>query len=80
MLNVIGICDLEKSKNNLSYLLDDLCIDKLTLFEEIDSDELDSFKIILFVLDSSNIGNKFFLDKINSIVTERKNTKVFILQ
>lgn len=75
MANVIAICDQYKNKEKLNLLVNELNIDKVILYDEIDEENLNEFKIILFILNPYYIGNEFFINKIKEITKLRKNTK-----
>ena len=75
MANVIAICDQYKNKEKLNLLVNELNIDKVILYDEVDEENLNEFKIILFVLDPYYIGNEFFINKVKEITKLRKNTK-----
>ena len=75
MANVIAICDQYKNKEKLNLLVSELNIDKVILYDEVDEEKLNEFKIILFILNPYYIGNEFFINKIREITELRKNTK-----
>lgn len=75
MANVIAICDQYKNKEKLNLLVNELNIDKVILCDEVDEENLNEFKIILFVLNPYYIGNEFFINKVKEITKLRKNTK-----
>ena len=75
MANVIAICDQYKNKEKLNLLVNELNIDKVILYDEVDEENLNEFKIILFILNPYYIGNEFFINKIKEITKLRKNTK-----
>ena len=75
MANVIAICDQYKNKEKLNLLVNELNIDKVILYDEVDEENLNEFKIILFVLNPYYIGNEFFINKVKEITKLRKNTK-----
>ena len=75
MANVIAICDQYKNKEKLNLLVNELNIDKVILCDEVDEENLNEFKIILFILNPYYIGNEFFINKIKEITKLRKNTK-----
>lgn len=75
MANVIAICDQYKNKEKLNLLVNELNIDKVILYDEVDEENLNEFKIILFILNPYYIGNEFFINKVREITELRKNTK-----
>lgn len=78
MANVIAICDQYKNKEKLNLLVNELNIDKVILYDEVDGENLNEFKIILFILNPYYIGNEFFINKVREITELRKNTKSII--
>lgn len=75
MANVIAICDQYKNKEKLNLLVNELNLDKVILYDEVDEENLNEFKIILFILNPYYIGNEFFINKVKEITKLRKNTK-----
>lgn len=80
MSNVIAISDLEKSKNNLSFLLKDLYIENNLSWNDFNNNNYDNdifahYKIIMFVINPCNVGNKIFIERLKELVKERLNTR-----
>lgn len=80
MANLIAICDTEKSKLNLSYLVNELSLDSNMTWMEFrekgyNKEFLSSFKVIIFVLNPNYIVDSFFIKRLKDITNDRQNTK-----
>lgn len=75
MISTVAICEKRTSKECLLQLLNKVHLDKVFTVEECKDICTDTFTVLFFILNIDSIGNEFFLNEIDKILINRKNTK-----
>lgn len=74
----IWITDNKKYVEQIKTLTDKFFIDDIALDRECDLDTLQFYDLVVFLLNPLNIGNKFFISGINTILEKRKSSKTIL--
>jgi hypothetical protein len=70
--------DNKKYAEQINTLKDKFFIDDIALDRECDLDTLHYYDLVVFLLNPMNIGNKFFISGINTILEKRKSSKTIL--
>lgn len=74
----IWLTDNKKYFEQINGLINELYIEDIALEGQYEIDTLQYYNLVVFLLNPLNIGNKFFLEGVNSILEKRKSSRTIL--